>query len=68
MQTFKAAVSRQAVKDGLITRGRPIWQRGYYDHIIRDAVAHERIAHYIRNNPANWDARDIERGDAPTGY
>ncbi len=31
MQTFKAAVSRQAVRDGLMPRGMPIWQRGYYE-------------------------------------
>jgi len=31
-----------------------IWQRNYYDHIIRDAKSHYRISQYIRNNPANW--------------
>lgn len=54
MQTFKAAVSRQAVKDGLMPRGTPIWQRGYYESIIRDAASHDRIAQYIAENPANW--------------
>lgn len=27
MQTFKAAVSRQAIRDGLMPRGTPVWQR-----------------------------------------
>jgi len=54
MQTFKAAVSRQAIRDGLMPRGAPIWQRGYYEHIIRDGAAHDRIAQYIADNPANW--------------
>lgn len=54
MQTFKAAVSRQAIRDGLMPRGTPIWQRGYYESIIRDAAAHDRIARYIRDNPMNW--------------
>lgn len=54
MQTFKAAVSRQAIRDGLMPRGTPIWQRGYYESIIRDAASHDRIARYIRDNPANW--------------
>jgi REP element-mobilizing transposase RayT len=31
-----------------------IWQRNYYDHIIRDAKSHYWISQYIRNNPANW--------------
>ncbi|HMN06562.1 MAG TPA: hypothetical protein PKD45_12620, partial [Flavobacteriales bacterium] len=36
VQTFKAAVSRQAIRDGLMPRGIPIWQRNYYEHIIRN--------------------------------
>ena len=35
-------------------RGTPIWQRGYYESIIRDAASHDRIAQYIADNPANW--------------
>jgi REP element-mobilizing transposase RayT len=54
MQTFKAAVTRQAVRDGVIPRGRPFWQRGYYERIIRDAASHDRIAQYIADNPASW--------------
>ncbi len=63
MQTFKAAVSRQAVRDGLMPRGMPIWQRGYYERIIRDRGEHERIAKYIRANPMNWQ-RDRFGGGA----
>jgi putative transposase len=33
-----------------------IWQRNYYDHIIRDAKSQYFIRQYIRNNPANWTA------------
>ena len=29
----------------------PLWQRGYYEHIIRDEFDYERIAAYIQNNP-----------------
>ena len=61
MQTFKAAVSRQAIRDGLIERGRPVWQRGYYEHIIRDDGEYERIADYIRDNPANWPTDKLNR-------
>ena len=31
-----------------------IWQRNYYEHIIRDQQAYENIANYIINNPAKW--------------
>lgn len=35
-----------------------VWQRIYYEHIIRDEQSYDRIAEYIKNNPANW--RDDE--------
>lgn len=31
-----------------------LWQRNYYEHIIRDEGDLDRIRKYIRNNPANW--------------
>jgi putative transposase len=31
-----------------------IWQRNYYEHIIRNEHAYQRIADYIINNPENW--------------
>jgi REP element-mobilizing transposase RayT len=31
-----------------------VWQRNYYEHIIRDRHDHASIADYISNNPANW--------------
>jgi len=32
-----------------------LWQRDYYEHIIRNERAFENISNYIKNNPANWD-------------
>lgn len=32
-----------------------LWQRNYYDHIIRSEQEYFRIAEYILNNPKNWD-------------
>jgi REP element-mobilizing transposase RayT len=31
------------------------WQRGYYDHIIRDNTDLDRIREYIIGNPYNWN-------------
>ena len=31
-----------------------LWQRNYYEHIIRNEISHERIAGYIVNNMLNW--------------
>jgi putative transposase len=31
------------------------WQRGYYEHIIRDDTELTTIREYIQGNPAQWD-------------
>ena len=31
-----------------------LWQRGYYDHIIRDQLDYDTIWRYIDDNPAKW--------------
>ena len=34
-------------------RGR-LWQRNYYEHIVRGDKSLEKIEQYILDNPANW--------------
>ncbi len=34
--------------------GHPVWQRDYYDHIIRDEIDWANIRLYIQTNPENW--------------
>ena len=34
--------------------GVSVWQKLYYDHIIRDENDYLRIGDYILNNPSNW--------------
>ncbi len=36
------------------THGTPVWQRNYYEHVIRPAHALDRIRAYIVANPARW--------------
>jgi len=31
-----------------------LWQRNYYEHIIRNEEGYYRISEYIKNNPDNW--------------
>jgi len=31
-----------------------LWQRNYWEHIIRNENEYNRIAEYIINNPQNW--------------
>ena len=37
------------------TSGQPVWQRNYYEHIIRDDRELQAIREYIRYNPLKWD-------------
>lgn len=55
VRAYKSAVTRMAYRDGLLPQGTPVWQRNYWDRVIRDDGEHERIAKYIRDNPMNWE-------------
>ena len=36
------------------TQGTAFWQRNYYEHVIRNEAALDRIRQYIEDNPARW--------------
>lgn len=36
-------------------RSLPVWQRNYYEHIIRDEDDLDRIREYIAGNPSRWE-------------
>lgn len=36
----------------------PLWQRGYYEHIIRNRQDLEQAVIYIQNNPARWAEKE----------
>jgi putative transposase len=46
------------------TPGLSVWQRNYYEHIIRDERSLERIRQYIVTNPDRWsaDENNLEQG------
>jgi len=47
------------------TPGVPVWQRNYYEHIIRDEESLNRIRRYIADNPTRWEF-DPENPEAKT--
>jgi len=58
VRSFKSATTRNInILRGAF--GIPVWQRNYYDHIIRDAIAYQRIKHYIRKNPLSWQTDQL---------
>ncbi len=47
-----------------------IWQRNYYEHIIRNEQSYQTISNYIVNNPAKWNDDKFHAGAglAPTHF
>ena len=46
IKQFKGSITKQA--------GRPIWQRSFYDHGIRNQQDYDEIWQYIENNPLKY--------------
>lgn len=46
IQQFKGHITKQI--------GRPIWQKSFYDHIIRDDEDYYIKLRYIEENPVRW--------------
>jgi REP element-mobilizing transposase RayT len=58
VQWFKTMTTNtyiQMVRSGTLPPfDRRIWQRNFYEHVIRNDTDHTRIAEYITNNPLTW--------------
>ncbi len=50
---FKSAVTKR-INSLRGTPGQPVWQRNYYEHIIRDERSLHHIQQYVDNNPQRW--------------
>jgi len=58
VQWFKTMTTNEYIR-GVKTLGwqrfdKKLWQRDYWEHIIRNGQSYQRIAKYIINNPINW--------------
>jgi REP element-mobilizing transposase RayT len=53
VQNFKSTTTRR-VHSLTTTKGLRLWQRGFYDHVIRDEPDLDRIRRYIEENPLRW--------------
>lgn len=58
IQWFKTMTTNEYIRGVKTLRWKPfdkkIWQRNYYEHIIRNEPSYQRIANYIQNNPQSW--------------
>jgi REP-associated tyrosine transposase len=53
VRSYKAAVSLRIHRLRGTPAG-PIWQRNYYEHVVRSETDLHRIQAYIESNPARW--------------
>ena len=61
VRSFKAITTRR-IRD-TVSCGLEVWQRGYYEHMIRTREEFGKTWEYIRLNPANWSS-DKENPDS----
>jgi len=52
--SFKSAAAR-SINRVRGTLGEPVWQRGYYERVVRDERELDALREYVLNNPASWD-------------
>ena len=63
VNAYKMTVTKRAISAGLIP-GPPLWQRNFWDRIVRDERELANIRQYIAANPARW-IEDQLHPDAP---
>ena len=54
VRAYKSAVTYK-INEFRTTRGSPVWQRNYYEHIIRDGSDNDWIYKYIQSHPYQWE-------------
>lgn len=54
MAGFKSAATKR-INELRQTPGTKLWQRNYWEHIVRNEPELNRIREYIHNNPAQWE-------------
>lgn len=65
MDAFKSITTVEYIR-GVKNKGwqsfnRRVWQRNYWEHIIRDANDFNRISNYIKDNPSKWTRDNLSQ-------
>ena len=58
-------VSTKKINNIRDTPGDAIWQRNYYERVLRNPEELARASSYIRRNPANWMEREGDAENSP---
>lgn len=51
VKQFKGAVTKRI--------GEPVWQRSFYDRIVRNQESYQEIWRYVDENPLKWQLDDL---------
>jgi REP element-mobilizing transposase RayT len=63
VRAFKSGATKR-INEHRATPGATVWQRNYYEHIIRNDADLDRLREYIATNPARWELDQLHP-DAP---
>jgi REP element-mobilizing transposase RayT len=55
-------VSTKRINELRENGGTKLWQRNYWEHIVRNEPELNRIREYIHNNPARWELDSLNAG------
>jgi putative transposase len=65
VQWFKTMTTNEYIRGVKQSHWKPfdgkLWQRNYYEHIVRNEQDYECIVNYITDNPSNWMEDDENR-------
>jgi len=67
IRSYKAAVARRMNHQRRMVGAR-VWQRGYWEHIIRDDASLDRLRRYILENPVRWNGAAAKSRRAVGAY
>ena len=61
MGRFKMVSSKQII---ILqnTSGMAVWQRNYWEHVVRNEAELSRIRNYVKNNPIMWEQDKLNDG------
>jgi REP element-mobilizing transposase RayT len=60
VRAFKAFSARR-INNQQQTHGSRIWQRNYWEHIVRNDIELKNIREYIQTNPAQWELDELHQ-------
>jgi REP element-mobilizing transposase RayT len=68
VRSFKSAATREANREKG-SSGASLWQRGYYEHVVRSDEELNRLRRYVQENPLRWSLEErirarVRRGEA----